>query len=502
MAKLQVMTLDNLKLYDELLKGYVDAADAKSIKALALDGNTLKVYNVPRPVGDTEPMYSIELPEADLSGLIAKIENATAGNVVIANADGTVADGGVAVADLALKTEVNAVDAKADQNATDIAALQTNKANASDVYTKGEVDSAIADAEYNDTQVKADIVANKASIDAINNADTGILAQAKAYADGKDTAISAAQDAADAAQDDVDALEAKIGTVEDGKTVMGIIADIQANAYDDTAIKADIKANTDAIAKLNGDASTEGSVAKAVADAKALVDADVDAVEGRLDAIENVDTGILAQSKEYTNTTVANAVADVKAGLASALTYKGQKATEDELPTEGNVCGDVWNVATTDKGTSGEFVWVVDDAEAGTGHWEELGTALDLSAYAEKGQVATDIATAKGEAIAAAATDATTKANQALADAKTYADGLAGNYDEAGAADDALTEAKAYTDTEVGKANAAVTALTNGQVKTNTEAIAKNAEDIVALQQTLGEGVEPISSDAINALFA
>lgn len=424
MAKLKVFTLDNLTLYDELIKGYIDAADAavdaKSLKAVALDGNVLKIYNVSEPVGNTAPVYSIELPQTDLTDVLTRLT-----------------------------------------------ALEDGKADKSSVYTKGEVDAAIEAAEYDDTQVKADIKANADAITAINNADTGILAQAKAYADGKDDTIAAAKKAGDDAQADVDALEAKIGTVEDGKTVMGIIADIQANAYDDTAIKADIKANTDAIAAIN-----------------------------------NADTGILAQSKEYTNTTVANAVADVKAGLASALTYKGQKATEDELPTEGNVCGDVWNVVTTDKGTSAEFVWVVDDVEAGTGHWEELGTALDLSAYAEKGQVATDIATAKGEAIAAAATDATTKANQALADAKTYADGLASNYDAAGAADDALTEAKAYTDTEVDKANAAVTALADGQVKTNTEAIAKNAEDIEALQSTLGEGVEAISEAEINALFA
>lgn len=46
---------------------------------------------------------------------------------------------------------------------------------------------------------------------------------------------------------------------------------------------AGIAANKEAIEKLNGDASTEGSVAKAVADAKALIDADVDAVEKKAD---------------------------------------------------------------------------------------------------------------------------------------------------------------------------------------------------------------------------
>lgn len=416
MAKLKVFTLDNLTLYDELIKGYIDAADAavdaKSLKTVAITGNTLKFYNVAEPVGETAPVYSIELPQTDLTDVLTRLS-----------------------------------------------ALEDGKADKASVYTKDEVDSAIEASEYDDTQIKVDIKSNADAITAINDEENGILAQAKTYADGKDDAIATAKKAGDDAQADVDALEAKIGTVEDGKTVMGIIADIQANAYDDTQVKADIKANTDAIAAIN-----------------------------------NEETGILAQSKEYTNTTVADAVANVKAGLASALTYKGQKATEDELPTEGNVCGDVWNVATTDKGTSGEFVWVVDDAEAGTGHWEELGTALDLSAYAEKEQVATDIATAKGEAVS---------------EAKTYADGLNTAMDtrvktvedaigENGSVTNAIADAKkAGTD-----ASAAVKALEEGQVKTNTDAIAKNAEDIVALQSTLGEGVEAITDAEINALFA
>lgn len=61
----------------------------------------------------------------------------------------------------------------------------------------------------------------------------------------------------------------------------------------------------------------------------------------------------------------------------------------------------------------------------------EADTALDTRVKAVEtklgdgeGSVSSQIATAKQEAIDAATTDATTKANQALADAKTYADGL------------------------------------------------------------------------------
>ena len=260
--------------------------------------------------------------------------------------------------------------------------------------------------------------------DDITTLDTAVKANASAIAENagkiaKNTAniasnaekITANKTAIDKAQGEVDALEAKVGTVPEDKTVVQMISEaITAATYDDTAVKRDIQANADAIAAIN-----------------------------------NAETGILKQSKNYTDTTVAAAVEDVKSSLASALTYKGQKATVDELPTEGNKCGDVWSV--TDK--SAEYVWIVDDEETDAGHWEELGTTVDLSGYATKEQVATDIATAKDEAIAAAATDATTKADKALVDAKAYADGLAKNYDAAGAAATAESNAKTYTDTEV-----------------------------------------------------
>ena len=122
-------------------------------------------------------------------------------------------------------------------------------------------------------RAKAAEKANSDAIDAINNETTGILAQAKTYADGKDVAIQAAKDAADAAQADVDALEAKVGTVPEDKTVVQMISEaITAATYDDTAVKASIKANTDAITVLNGDG--EGSVSKQVADAVASIVAD------------------------------------------------------------------------------------------------------------------------------------------------------------------------------------------------------------------------------------
>lgn len=91
---------------------------------------------------------------------------------------------------------------------------------------------------------------------------------AKAYADGKDSAIAAAKKAGTDAQAAVNTLSGKVGTVPESKTVVEMISDAQAAAtYNDADVKAGIKANADAITKLNGTSAVEGSVDKKVADA-------------------------------------------------------------------------------------------------------------------------------------------------------------------------------------------------------------------------------------------
>ena len=116
----------------------------------------------------------------------------------------------------------------------------------------------------NDAAVKA----NADAIAAINNADTGILKQAKDYADGKDAAITAAKNAADAAQADVDALEAKVGTVADGKTVVQMISDAQdAATYDDTALAARVttaESDIDALEAKVGDKTVAAQITNAI----------------------------------------------------------------------------------------------------------------------------------------------------------------------------------------------------------------------------------------------
>lgn len=166
--------------------------------------------------------------------------------------------------------------------------------------------------------------------------------------------------------------------------------------------------------------------------------------------------------------------------------------------------------------------------ESGTKKLEKVGDSkVDLTNYATK----TEVQTAKSEAISTASGDATTKANNALASAKSYSDGLAENYATAaqGAkADTALQKASiasgstngsiavggtdvsvrglgsaAYVATTAfdaaGVAESKVNALSSGQVTTNKNNIAILRTDVDNLKATT---YVAITTEEINSLFA
>lgn len=102
--------------------------------------------------------------------------------------------------------------------------------------------------------------------------DYATKTEAQGYANAKDDAIAAAKKAGTDAQTSVNALSAKVGAVADNKTVVQMISDAQAAAtYDDTTVKAGIKANKDDIATLNdlvGDTAVATQISTAVTAAK------------------------------------------------------------------------------------------------------------------------------------------------------------------------------------------------------------------------------------------
>lgn len=171
-----------------------------------------------------------------------------------------------------------------------------------------------------------------------------------------------------------DGVKGNVVTIGEG----GIVVDSGVKVSD-IATKAEVKANTDAIAVLNG--TGEGSVDKKVADAVAAIVADAPEA---YDTLKEISDWISSHASDAS--AMNSQINTNKTDIASLKTLIG------ELP----------------EGAASETVVAYIAEVVGS-------SASDLT---------TAIATAKSEAISTAATDATTKANGALNDAKDYTDGL------------------------------------------------------------------------------
>ena len=139
--------------------------------------------------------------------------------------------------------------------------------------------------------------------------------------------------------------------------------------------------------------------------------------------------------------------------IKSGLVVEGANGTINgsNIITEDAISGGTQtNISVTYDANSGVINFVAENglADSTTSDLVE-GANLYFTDARAKAAVADDIATAKTTAIANAALDATTKADAAEAAAKLYADGLAGNYDAAGSASTAQSNANTYTDTAI-----------------------------------------------------
>ena len=199
---------------------------------------------------------------------------------------------------------------------------------------------------------------NSEAYDAAGSAKTA-EDNAKAHADGKDAAIAAAKKAGDDAQADVDALAGKVGTVPESKTVVQMIADAQAAAtYDDTALKGRVAANETAIDTLNGNG--DGSVKKQVADAVAGIVADAPEAYDTLKEISdwisthasdasamnsqiNTNKNAIATLNGTGEGSVSKAVADAKSEVQSSIDTHAGNTTVHITANERTA----WNGKTT-----------------------------------------------------------------------------------------------------------------------------------------------------------
>lgn len=315
---------------------------------------------------------------------------------------------------------------------------------------------------------------------AVDTKLTEEVTRAKAAEEANAAAAKAADDKAVAAQEDVDALADKVGEVPADKTVVQMISDAQTAAtYDDTQVKADIKANADAIDLLNDEATIEGSVDYKIAQAVAAIMENPDETMNSINELVTWCNDHAADALELSNQVSANkddiaaldelvggtAVAtQISEAIASALKIDGV----DKYALAADLTAAIARIAAMEAKVS---KW--DAAEQNAKDYADgLNTAMDTRVkvleaidheaykdYADQAE-ADALAAAKEYANGLdAAMDARVDVLEAIdheayvaADAtnlqaaKDYADGLAGNYDASGSAAAAETAAKAYTD--------------------------------------------------------
>ena len=225
-------------------------------------------------------------------------------------------------------------DATSKVNAAKTAILGKNDDDSDYIGTvKGAYEAAAAAKSAADSKIDA------AGVEAY---DYATKAQAKGYADAKDAAITAAQNAADA-------VAAKVGTIEEGKTAAGLIsenataisgintkigtvpsgnnlvqmiADAKSEAsYDDTAVRGLISDNTTAISTLNGNDTTIGSVKKTVKDAINDFATKI-SDDGTVNTFKELVDYVAAHGSEYTD-----AIADIATNKSAIETLNGNSST-------------------------------------------------------------------------------------------------------------------------------------------------------------------------------
>ena len=457
-------------------------------------------------------------------------------------------------------------------------------------------------------QTKVDALANgqvKANTEAIaklNGAATEEGSVAKAVADSAATltaAIEAVEAKADAAQGDVDALEALVGSLPEGadattvveyvnKKTEGIATDaalselqgkvteaqeaidaIEADYLveaDKTALQDQITENAEAIEAIESDylkaadktelqgnidkkadqtaLEAEISRAKAAEEKNAadialiLNNPDTDVVDSINEFITyvaehgEVATGLQTQitenktavEGEVTRATTAEGVLSGRLDVLEAIDHDAYKAADTTLSE--TLMGEINKKADASVVSEMDAAYKLADTNLGN-----RVTALETAGYATTGEVET----AKQAAISAAAADATTKAGQALTDAKAYTDeeidkveanvsanagditALKGRMDTAEGEIDALQEAigeggsvtvaiaeakKAGTDAQ-GEVDAleGVVETLSGKVSANEGSLSAHGDRLTALETKVGDGFVAITNAEIDSLF-
>ena len=186
---------------------------------------------------------------------------------------------------------------------------------------KGYVDEKIATCDPKGSaaavqgKLDEEVIRAKAREDEI----AGLVATAQGEVDALEEVV-----ATKAAQADLEALSGKVGTVPEGSTVMGIIKNIQENAYDDTEIRGIIDTKVDKTQYATDKAGLEGAIA---------LKADQTALQGEIDRATGEEARI-----EGLVTAEAERAAGEEARIEGLVTAEAERAAgvEESLQNQIN----------------------------------------------------------------------------------------------------------------------------------------------------------------------
>lgn len=507
MAETKILNLAGLQHYDEKIKAHLAAADEAMLAAAKAHAEGLADNY------DAAGTAATKVQEL-ANGAVATNTQGVADNkaaIEKLNGDSTVegsVDKKIADAKALIDADVDAVEVKADANAGNITTLQgemdavEKKAdeNASEISgVKGRMDT--AEGEIDALQ---EDVGNVDDLSTTNKDVVGAINEVLAAVGTGGTAAVVTLTAKGATEDYANVYELK-----QGETLVGNI-----NIPKDMVVESGEVVDVDGVKNIK-------LVLQNVADPLYIpVGSLVDIYVAKANAAQ-VQVEINSDTREISAYIVAGSVGSAELAANAVVTEKiaDKNVTKAKLSAEVQASLDKADVAEANAKSY---------ADGLNGTMDGRVTAIETKLGTGEGSVADDIATAKQEAIDAAAADATTKANAAETNAKKYTDeqkaltdaNVSANADDiadhetrlaaaeqdidnlqaAIAADGSVTLAIADAKKAGTDAQADVDAL-ELRVEANEGNITSQGDRIAALEGKVGDGFAEITTAEIDAMF-
>ena len=327
---------DPVAYVGQILTVVDNAGGVATVYAIQDEAGTLKKVGT-SPVGDESTITVAEDGTVSLYGVagLELTKTEADGSITKINYQPLLVDGKLTWVEPSATT-VEGLAAEIEGLKTRLSAVETVVGNAESGLIKDVADNtaAITAAEEAISAIK-----DGTTIDSFADVETALAGkqaagdyatktEAQGYADAKDAAIAAAKKAGDDAQADVDALEAKVGAVTEGKTVVEMIAEAQeAATYDDTALTGRVTTVEGQVTTLIGsDASKSARTIAAEEAAKIVANADES-----YDTLKEIADWI---SSHKTDATAMNSAITALEGIVDGIGGEGEKATVVEYVTD------------------------------------------------------------------------------------------------------------------------------------------------------------------------